>query len=62
APTFKTSTTDAAVMTGGGVQYHLLKYLFLRGSGDYIHGFSNSSHNYIRVSVGAAISRLGKPW
>lgn len=62
APNFKSNTTDPAVMVGGGAQYHLLKHLFLRASGDYIHGFSNSSHNYLRASGGIVIDRLGKPW
>jgi|GEM_PF-3553832 hypothetical protein len=62
APNFKTNTTDPAAMAGGGVEYHLLKHLYLRGSGDYIHGFSNSSHNYLRVSGGIAIDKFGKPW
>ena len=62
APKFKTSTTDSGVMVGGGAQYHLLKHLFLRGSGDYIHSFSSSTQNYIRLSGGIAIDKLGKPW
>jgi len=62
APTFKSSTTDPAVMVGGGAQYHLLKHLFLRASGDYIHAFSHSTQNYIRVSAGIAIDKLGKPY
>jgi len=62
APKFKTSTTDPGVMVGGGAQYHLLKHLFLRGSADYIHAFSSSTQNYIRLSVGIALDKFGKPW
>jgi hypothetical protein len=62
APRFKTSTTDPAVMVGGGVQRAVLTHLFLRGSADYIHAFSTSTQNYIRLSGGIVIDKLGKPW
>ena len=62
APKFKSSTTDPAVMVGGGLQYHLLKHLYLRASGDFIHSFSTSTQNYIRASGGIVIDKLGKPY
>jgi len=62
APKYKTTTTDPAVMIGAGVQYPVFRHFFIRASGDYIHPFSNSTQNYLRVSAGIGIDKIGKPW
>lgn len=59
-PKFQTTTTDSAVMAGAGVQYPVYHHFFVRGSADYIHPFSTSSQNYLRISVGIGIERLGR--
>ncbi len=62
APTFKTTTTNPAVLVGAGVQYPVWRHFFVRASGDYIHPFSTSTQNYLRVSAGIGIDKLGKPY
>jgi len=62
APKYKTTTTDPAVMIGAGVQYPVFRHFFIRASGDYIHPFSTSTQNYLRVSAGIGIDKIGKPW
>jgi hypothetical protein len=59
-PKFQTTTTDPAVMAGAGVQYLVYHHVFVRASADYIHPFSNSSQNYLRVSAGIGLERLGR--
>lgn len=61
-PQYKTTTTDPAVMLGAGVQYPVFRHFFIRASGDYIHPFSTSTQNYLRVSAGIGIDKIGKPW
>ena len=62
APKYKTTTTDPAVMVGAGVEYPVFRHFFIRASGDYIRPFSTSTQNYLRVSAGIGINKLGKPW
>jgi hypothetical protein len=60
APKFRTTTTDPTAMAGVGVQYPVFRHIFIRASADYIHPFSTSSQNYLRISAGVGISRIGK--
>jgi Outer membrane protein beta-barrel domain len=60
APKYRTTTTDPTVMGGAGVQYPVFRHIFVRASADYIHPFSTSSQNYLRISAGVGIGRLGK--
>jgi hypothetical protein len=63
APKFKTTSTDPAVIVGGGAQYPVLKHLFVRGTADFVHPFSGGSQqNYLRISGGIVINKLGKPY
>lgn len=69
APKFKTTTTDPAVIAGGGAQYPVpfMKHLFFRGTADFVHPFSggyqqNSQQNYLRITVGIVINKFGKPY
>ena len=57
APTFKTTVTDPAVMVGGGVESRVYHHIFVRASADYIHPFSSSTQNYLRISAGVGIER-----
>jgi hypothetical protein len=61
-PKFQTTTTDPAVVAGTGVQYRVYRRIFIRGTADYIHPFSSSSQNYLRVTGGIGWERLGKLW
>jgi len=58
-PKFKTTITDPAVLAGVGVQYRVYHHIFVRGTGDYIHPFSNSTQNYFRITGGIGLERLG---
>lgn len=60
APTFKTTTTDPAVMAGAGVESRVYRHIFVRGSADYVHPFSSGSQNYLRLSGGVGIERIGR--
>lgn len=60
APRYKTTTTDPAVLGGVGVQYTVYHHIFIRASGDYIHPFSTSTQNYLRISAGIGIDKIGK--
>ena len=60
APKYRTTTTDPAVMAGAGVQYPVIRHFFIRASADYIHPFSSSSQNYLRISAGIGLERLGR--
>jgi hypothetical protein len=60
APKYRTTTTDPAAMAGAGVQYPVFRHIFVRASADYIHPFSSSSQNYLRISAGVGIGRIGK--
>jgi hypothetical protein len=65
APKFKTTTTDPAVIAGGGAQYPVpfMKHLFFRGTADFVHPFSSGSQqNYLRITGGIVINKLGKPY
>jgi hypothetical protein len=65
APKFKTTTTDPAVIAGGGAQYPVpfMKHLFFRGTADFVHPFSSGSQqNYLRITVGIVINKFGKPY
>jgi hypothetical protein len=41
------------------VQYRVYHHIFVRGTGDYIHQFSNSTQNYFRITGGIGLERLG---
>jgi len=58
-PKFKTTTTDPAVLAGAGVQYRVYHHIFVRGTADFVHPFSTSSQNYLRVTGGIGLERLG---
>lgn len=60
APTYRTTTTDTAVMGGAGVQCPVYRHIFIRASADYIHPFSSSTQNYLRISAGIGIGRIGR--
>lgn len=60
APTFKTTTTDPAVMIGAGAESLVWRHIFVRGSADYVHPFSSSTQNYLRISGGVGIERIGR--
>jgi hypothetical protein len=60
APNFKTTATDPAVMGGAGVQYPVYRHIFIRATADYVHPFSSSSQNYLRISAGVGLERIGK--
>ena len=60
APTFKTTTTNPAVMVGAGVESVVYRHIFVRASGDYIHPFSTGTQNYFRISAGVGIERIGR--
>jgi hypothetical protein len=60
SPKYKTTTTDTAVMAGAGVQYPVYHQIFIRASADYIHPFSTSSQNYLRISAGIGFAKIGK--
>ena len=59
-PKFQTTTTDPAVLAGVGAQYLVYHNIFIRGTADYIHPFSNSSQNYFRITGGIGLQRLGR--
>jgi hypothetical protein len=59
-PKFRTTTTDPAVMAGAGVQYPVWRRIFVRATADYVHPFSTSSQNYLRVTGGIGLERLGR--
>lgn len=58
-PKFRTTTTDPAFIGGVGVQYPVYRHFFVRATADYVHPFSSSSQNYLRISAGIGIERLG---
>lgn len=59
-PAYKTTTTDPAVMAGAGVESVVWRHIFVRASADYIHPFSTSTQNYLRISAGVGIERIGR--
>jgi len=59
-PKFKTTTTDTAVMGGAGVQYPVYRHIFIRATADYVHPFSSSTQNYLRISAGVGLERIGR--
>jgi len=59
-PTYKTTNTDPAVMAGAGVESVVWRHIFVRASADYIHPFSTSTQNYLRISAGVGIERVGR--
>lgn len=56
-PNYKTTVTDPAVMAGAGVESVVYHHIFVRASADYIHPFSTSTQNYLRISAGVGIER-----
>jgi hypothetical protein len=56
-PKYKTTVTDPAVMGGAGVESVVWRHIFVRASADYIHPFSSSTQNYLRISAGVGIER-----
>lgn len=56
-PKYKTTVTDPAVMVGAGVESVVWRHIFVRASADYIHPFSTSTQNYLRISAGVGIER-----
>jgi hypothetical protein len=60
APAFKTTTTDPAVIVGAAVESVVYRHIFVRASADYVHPFSTSTQNYLRISAGVGIERIGR--
>jgi hypothetical protein len=60
APKYRTTVTDPAAMAGAGVQYPVFRHIFIRASADYIHPFSSGTQNYLRISAGIGLDRIGR--
>jgi hypothetical protein len=59
AASLNTSDIGLAILAGGGIDYRLKNYAFLRTAGDYVHtsGFGEATNNF-RVTAGVTL-RLG---
>ena len=47
-------------MAGAGLESVVWRHIFVRASADYIHPFSTSTQNYLRISAGVGIERVGR--